>query len=46
MDKLYLSCDNGETDQLDITLLNFKGEPLETGSINLTYGLSNFDDRD
>lgn len=36
--------DNGETDQLDITLLNFKGEPLETGTINLTYGFVEFDD--
>lgn len=44
MDELYLSCDNGETDQLDITLLNFKGEPLGRGSINLTYGYVKYDD--
>lgn len=44
MDELYLSCDNGETDQLDITLMNFKGETLGIGSINLTYGFVEFDD--
>ncbi|MDF3000994.1 MAG: hypothetical protein K0Q48_1113 [Bacillota bacterium] len=44
MDELYLSCDNGETDQLDITLFNFRGEPLGMGSINLTYGFVEFDD--
>jgi len=44
MDELYLSCDNGETDQLDITLLNSKGEPLELGHINITYGFVEFDD--
>ena len=44
MDELYLSCDNGETDQLDITLLNCKGEPLEMGHINITYGFVEYDD--
>lgn len=44
MDELYLSCVNGGTDQLDISLLNFKGEPLGMGSINLTYGFVEFDD--
>lgn len=44
MDDLYLSCDNGESDQLDITLFNFRGEPLGMGSINLTYGFVEFDD--
>lgn len=44
MDELCLSCDNGESDQLDITLLNFKGEPLGMGSINLTYGFVEFND--
>ena len=44
MDKLYLSCDNGESDQLDIALLNFKGESLGIGCINITYGFIEFDD--
>lgn len=44
MDELYLSCDNGEIDQLDITLFNFRGEPLGMGSINITYGFVEFDD--
>ncbi|WP_395548425.1 MULTISPECIES: PIN domain-containing protein [unclassified Lacrimispora] len=44
MDELYLSCDNGETDQLDITLFNCRGESLGMGSINLTYGFVEFDD--
>ena len=44
MDELYLSCDNGEADQLDITLLNCKGEALGIGCINITYGFVEFDD--
>lgn len=44
MDELCLSCDNGEIDQLDIALLNSKGEPLEMGHINITYGFVEFDD--
>lgn len=44
MDELYLSCDNGETDQLDITLLNSKNESLGKGFINLTYGFVEYND--
>jgi hypothetical protein len=44
MDELCLSCDNGESEQLDITLFSFRGEPLGTGSINITYGFVEIDD--
>lgn len=44
MDDLYLSCDSGESDQLDITLSDFKNEPLGMGYINITYGFVEFDD--
>lgn len=44
MDDLYLSCANGEADQLDITLSNSRDETLVRGSINLTYGFVEFDD--
>lgn len=44
MDELCLSCDNGGTDQLDLTLLNYKNEPIGLGSINITYGFAEFND--
>lgn len=44
MDELYLSCDNGGSDQLDICLFNSRNESLGEGYISITYGFVDFDD--
>jgi hypothetical protein len=44
MDPLYLSCDSGEMDQLDIKLLGNNTVAVAVGRIDITYGYVDFDD--
>ena len=43
MDNLYLSCENGDVDWLNISVYH-AGEKCATGNIEITYGFVNFDD--
>lgn len=43
MDKLYLSCGNGDVDWLNIFIYH-AGEKCATGNIEITYGFVDFDD--
>lgn len=43
MDKLYLSCGNGEVDWLNISMYH-AGERCAIGTIEITYGFVDFDD--
>lgn len=43
MDELYLECDNGNVDWLNIAIYH-EGEKCAAGNIELTYGFVDFDD--